>query len=273
MGSEDVVLFNPCTLAVLFPCSVLLSLTYIAYRRTCLPHSSLIPPGATSGHGLLKSSLIRIYVLSLLAVQILLTLIQFLDPCNLRTTVSSAPILSSVLVLFGYTIASVILVLPMFRLLYGAAYGAESKTWKKAQTRWRLLCHLAIFSIVALFVTPIVFPFSTTIGTSYLAEAVARCYAWICFAVTTIPSSFLGMMIAFGPLYKIENGVHRSPSALSSYISFLNERKLDSFVLEGKSDQELSDIISLALSREELDKADDLSKILLSRHCRVEESG
>lgn len=239
-------LFDITTLAILFPSCVLWVLMYASYNRK--PARLLLTDTARSGW----KQQIQVYGSSFVVTELLLILLVSLNFGHF-STITRNQFLDAILMFAVCQFFSIIFTLPLFCLL------------QRRLTSWPVLIHCLFFSLMAMLILPIFEFFRASIGLLPIPLWFIKDVFRVDAALSTIPSSLLGMAIAFRNTTVIRP-VGVSSCEFLEYRAIIQSPELDEQSLQNKSDEEINKIIEVAKSLGDLPKADFLSKTLLDRH-------
>lgn len=205
----------------------------------------------------------RIYGLCLAFNGLLFCALNYLVPLKASFTVLSDTFLVVLLTLMGHLIASIFLVLPLF---YYLQIEFSKRFLRCSNLEISKIEHIFFFCIIAFYTVPIFEALRASIDVSPLPFWVARDIFRVSLALSTLPLSFLGMAIAFKPIFWGREFKGIKSDQIRLYIEFLKDKNFDQTKLESKADEEINFIIQIAKQIGAYDKAEIVSESLMHRH-------
>ncbi|MDX2106469.1 MAG: hypothetical protein SFY67_08710 [Candidatus Melainabacteria bacterium] len=206
---------------------------------------------------------IKIYSLCLSLSGILLLTLNSLFPLQVILGGAAEVFIFSVLTLVSYVFLSVFAIMPLFHFL--------QTELRKRQVRYSNLQmskieHLFLFCTIGLLLLPMCESARAFLGFSPFPFWVTKDIFRACIAFSTIPVSFMGMIVAFKPLFfgKAFKGIRSEQ--IQSYIEFLKNENFDEERLQFKTEAEIKCIIQIAKQLGDYDKAEIVSESLIQRH-------
>jgi len=131
------------------------------------------------------------------------------------------------------------------------------------------LGHALLFCAIALYVLPLCEAFRVTAGLSPINFRIAKALFEVSLAVATLPQSFIGLVIAFKPLFSRSPLRRMTREDLIFKLQFLEGEDFDLKLLDSGPDGEINTLIEVAKYVGDMDKASLISKYLLDRHLSI----
>lgn len=262
--------FDATTIAIVLP-STILWVTIFAVQRKKNRDFSLLSNEASlslvraNNHA--KMAQIKIYGLCLAIGGILLCALNSLNPQQ-ASTIFTEGLFCTLLTLLCNVLCSIAMVLPVFYLLQSEL---TRRLIFKSNLQISRVEHLFLFCTIALYLLPLFEALKFSLGFSTIPFWVIKNIFRVSIAVSTIPLSAWGMVIAFKPMFWGQEFKGVKGEQLLSYIEFLKDRNFDLPLIAYKTDAEVDCIISIAKQMGDLDKAELLSEHLVKRHLLSQE--
>lgn len=263
-------LFDFTTLAILAPSLIMWSLVGLAWNRRGRLYRGVLLADRPIQHPALRRhsevyAQFRVYGLSLVVAAILCSVFTVVNFWHASLQFTIDGLLPSLLILSGYVLLGTAASLLVFLPLQLALQQRLTLPSQRGLIGWSVMTNVLLFFVVAMVALPVFCCFESSLGILPLSELLAKDVFRIGVALSTIPSSLLGMMTALGPLKCRGSLSFQRMRELQSYAPFLKNENFDIALISEKADRDIDNMIELAKFQGQLDKADLLSRILLEK--------
>lgn len=269
-------ILDATTAAIILPSSVQWMLLFTAWSRNHSSYPAIFWRGLTkpskqneirlqsATFNLVRAFKVqlKIYVPCLILATMILLFLNSLNPLQALIVFKIGTIFRTLIILLGYELFSISLVLPLF---YSLQFGYFRSFEKKSNLRFKVFEHLLLFSIMALYFLPISEALRALFLCSPFPDWLIKDNFRVCVAAATVPLCALSIMTVLKSTSHGRNLKGLKREQILSYIEFLKDENFDVNLLEGKSISEAENIIEIAKSTGDLDKAEILSKHLVQR--------
>ncbi len=206
---------------------------------------------------------IKIYALCLSLSGVCLWVLNFLNPLRAPISIAADTFLFAVLTMVGSVLLSIIAVLPLF---YGLQIEFSKRFLCSSNLQLSKVEHIFLFCTIALYLLPICEAIRASAGISSVPIWLAKNIYRVSLALSTLPLSMWGMVIAFKPIFWGRDFKGIKSDQILANVEFLKDKNFDETLLEYKTDAEINCIIKIAKQLGSYDKAEIASECLMKRY-------